>query len=171
MFRPSSFLIVTILLISFNRFVFANATLSATELPSFSFDFCKIDPAVTIHFKLLKRVAPFRGDVQIIANIQNLGTQTFVAGSYEASVFLYEDQQIVGSRVFKTLVPGQQVQLRFTREWDAANYVEGEFPPIYRAVIIYDPNICRDNNPYNDDCNATNNSAIKRGTEINALFY
>ncbi|WP_461044362.1 hypothetical protein [Spirosoma harenae] len=38
---------------------------------------------------------------------------------------------------------------------------ENEFPPNYRAVIVYEPDILTDNNKNNDDANTENNTLVK----------
>jgi hypothetical protein len=45
-----------------------------------------------------------------------------------------------------------------------------EFPPSYRLVIAYDPDISNDGNPANDDCNGRNNVQSVTSAQINSLF-
>lgn len=48
---------------------------------------------------------------------------------------------------------------------------EGEFPPNYRTIIVYDPDIRMDGNPNNDDYNVGNKDRSRSGTGINDLFH
>lgn len=71
---------------------------------------------------------------------------------------------------FQNLAPAQEVNLVYERNWDAASPAEGEFPPTYRLLIGYDPDILLDGNPNNDDCNSNNNQLERSGADVNALF-
>jgi len=127
------------------------------------------DPAAeTVEFQLLSRdsLREFQGRVQITGTVRNRGAAAFESGSNQQSVQLYENDRLVASRSFQTLASGVSVQVSFSRPWSAAM----EFPPTYRLVISYDPDIYLDGNPKNDDCGRQNNRIERSGIEMHGLF-
>lgn len=73
-------------------------------------------------------------------------------------------------REFTSLASGATTTVHFQRAWDASSPAEGEFPPTYKLVISYDPDIFIDGNPKNDDCTQRNNQLVRSGQAINELF-
>jgi hypothetical protein len=134
------------------------------------------DPAVTgLDFAIVSRTARFRGRVEITATVDNVGRATYSSRPNQQSVQLYEatpggPSRLVAQTAFVNLAPGEGVKVSYTRNWYAASPAEGEFPPTYRAIIAYDPDITMDGNPRNDDCVAANNRRERSGADINAMF-
>jgi len=142
---------------------------SLPPLPPISF--CRIDPAAqSLDFVLVRRTARFRGVVRITGVVKNLGRANFLSGPRQQSVHLYQDNRIVATRAFQTLGAGATLAVAFERAWDASSPAEGEFPPQYKLVLSYDPDIAIDGNINNDDCNSRNNLLTRSGSAINALF-
>ncbi|MCS7021256.1 MAG: hypothetical protein NZU63_05450 [Gemmataceae bacterium] len=78
--------------------------------------------------------------------------------------------RLVARLPFERLNQGQELRVRVIRTWDASSPAEGEFPPSYRLVIAYDPDIRLDGNPHNDDVDLHNNTLERSGDAINRLF-
>jgi len=136
-----------------------------TQLPPMAASRCPDPAADRIDARILLRKGLTRGQVEIVGVVRNLG------GAYESSpnqqeVLLYENAGIVARQAFQNLAPGGEVRVRITRDWLSST----EFPPDYRLVIQYGPDIRIDNNPKNDDCQPANNTRQLGGRAINALF-
>lgn len=134
------------------------------------------DPAVQrIDFVIVSKTSQFSGKVKIIGVVKNVGLEPYVSRPNQQAVYLYEvpmggKANLVATKKFQNLNPGQEVKVTYERNWNASSPAEGEFPPSYRIVIAYDPDITLDSNPKNDDCNTNNNQMERSGKEINALF-
>lgn len=134
------------------------------------------DPAVEkIDFTIVSRTGKFSGKVRITGVVKNVGLAPYISGPNQQAVHLYEfipggSARLVAKKNFQNLNPGQQVTVAYERNWDASSPSEGEFPPSYRVIIAYDPDIRLDSNPKNDDCNINNNQKERSGADINALF-
>lgn len=134
------------------------------------------DPAVQrIDFAIVSKTSQFSGKVRITGVVKNVGFEPYISGPNQQEVFLYEGPmggtpRLVARQKFQNLNPGQEVRVVYERNWDASSPAEGEFPPSYKVIITYDPDIRMDGNPKNDDCNMNNNQKERSGTEINALF-
>jgi hypothetical protein len=76
----------------------------------------------------------------------------------------------VATKQFVNLAPGATETVAYERAWNSSSPSEGEFPPSYRLLITYDPDIYMDGNPENDDCDLSNNQMDRSGTGINELF-
>ena len=132
---------------------------------------CPVDPAVvSLDFRIASRTSTYRGTVVITGVVRNLGSQAYITGAGQQAVYLYEDRRLVATRPFANLASGAAVSIAYARSWDASSPAEGEFPPTYKAVIGYDPDIYIDGNPQNDDCSQLNNQLSRSGSAINALF-
>jgi hypothetical protein len=131
---------------------------------------CPNPAAHRIDFRILNRTSQFRGQVQITGVVKNLGNAAYISNPNQQSIHLYEGSRLVTQKPFQNLTPGQEVTVTYTRSWDASSPSEGEFPPTYKLLIVYDPDIRLDGNPRNDDCNAANNQKQRSGADINALF-
>lgn len=133
------------------------------------------DPKVeSIQFEIVSRSGDFGGDVRITGTVRNAGS-FFDSNPKQQIVQLLEESPgarplIVARRTFVDLAEGESVTLWFQRGWDASSPGEGEFPPSYRVLISYDPDIFIDGNPANDDCHAENNELSRSGSEINDMF-
>lgn len=132
---------------------------------------CPVDPSATkIDFQILSTTSTYRGLVKIVGTIKNLGKEAFVSKSGQQIILLYEDSRIVARKPFINLASGATDMVIFQRNWDASSPAEGEFPPTYKVVISYDPDIFIDGNVKNDDCNQRNNEISRSGSGINDLF-
>lgn len=125
------------------------------------------DPAATeIQFRLIEKRTKFSGRVQITGVVKNRGTLAFESRPNQQAVHLYEGNRLVARQAFQNLAPGQEVRVSFTRNWSTST----EFPPVYKVMVIYDPDIRLDGNEKNDDSNLRNNQTSRPGEQINALF-
>ncbi len=79
----------------------------------------------------------------------------------------YLDAVLVTTYEFEDLKPGESIGAVYYREWTDATR---EFPPTYRAVIVYDADILLDGNPHNNDCNWNDNELEVSGSGANELF-
>jgi hypothetical protein len=132
-----------------------------------------IDPAATaINFSVVSCKTAFAGRVKIEGVIKNNGANGFLAAANQAVVILYETipggtTKAVASRVFTSLATQGEIKISFTREWNKAD----EFPPGYKVVIAYDPDIYTDSRNSNDDANTNNNVFQREGSEINKIKF
>lgn len=120
----------------------------------------------------------FVADATILGTITNI-QDDFVSGAGQQAILLYERSLGTPSgnpgnevaRVnFTTLGAGEALTISYTRTWNASSPAEGEFPPDYRIVISYDPDLLIDGNNDNDDDNSSNDELIRNGQGINQLF-
>lgn len=140
-----------------------------------------IDPAAfDVSFAVVRRDTQFRGRVRITGTVKNIGTAAFTCnpGTQQASAHLYElppgatsGGTLRAHTDFSSLAVNGTVTVTYERDWDSSSPSEGEFPPSYKLMIVYDPDIRLDGNPANDDCHMNNNDKSRSGTEINALFH
>lgn len=132
---------------------------------------CAIDPAVTaIDFSILRKTSTYRGYVRITGTVKNLGRNSFISRPGQQAIYLYEDSRIVARKEFVVMNSGAIETVSFERNWDASSPAEGEFPPKYKVMISYDPDIFIDGNDKNDDCTQKNNLLERSGRELNKLF-
>lgn len=136
-----------------------------------------IDPAAqSIAFRVLSKTSQFAGRVEISAVVKNVGTSTYQSRAGAQAAYLYEvplgsrSGRVVASRDFTQLASGQEVKLTYVRNWNSSSPGEGEFPPDYKLVIVYDPDIAIDGNRQNDDVNRNNNQTTKSGSAINQML-
>ncbi len=140
-----------------------------------------IDPAaVDIRFEIVRRDTQFRGRVRITGVVRNIGNAAFTSnpGTQQASAQLYEvpagatsGGTLRAHTNFNALAVGGTVTVSYERDWNSSSPAEGEFAPSYKLMIVYDPDIRLDGNPNNDDCNMSNNTRQRSGTEINAMLH
>ncbi len=131
---------------------------------------CPDPSARQIDFQIIQRISQFRGRVRILGAVRNVGRAAYESNPGQQTAYLYENSRLVAERRFQNLAPGQEVRVAFERNWNASSPAEGEFPPIYKLAIGYDPDISSDGNPKNDDCNLSNNKVERSSGPINALF-
>lgn len=132
---------------------------------------CGIDPAASrIDFEVLSRTTQFRGRVRVTATVKNVGHLDYVSRSGQQTALLYSDRTLVARRDFINLNRGQAFTFSYDRNWDSSSPSEGEFPPQYRLIVTYDPDIYIDGNSGNDDCSNANNDRIRSGADINGLL-
>lgn len=133
--------------------------------------------ATSIDFAI-DNVVNFVADATITGTITNI-EDDFVSGSGQQAILLYERSLGTppgnpGNEVarvnFTTLGAGETLTISYTRTWNASSPAEGEFPPDYRIVISYDPDLLIDGNEDNDDDNFANNELTRNGLGINQLF-
>jgi hypothetical protein len=110
-----------------------------------------------------------------VGTVKNVGGAPYVSGPNQQIAQLYEINpggrpRLVASRAFQNLAPNEAVTVTFERDWNSASPAEGEFPPTYRLLVTYDPDIRLDGNTKNDDCNSGNNVKDRAGSDINGLF-
>ena len=121
-----------------------------------------IDPAITeLSFSTIKRSS---GDIlRITVTLKNIGGANYQSNANQQNVQLFEEWTPDQPRQVKVF-PFQNLNagagLQFVYETPAPK-PGNEFPPNYRAVIVYEPDILSDANPKNDDANAANNSLVK----------
>ncbi|MGC4086786.1 MAG: hypothetical protein QM756_02595 [Polyangiaceae bacterium] len=132
------------------------------------------DPSAQVEFRVARRDSTFRGLIEIKASVKNVGLP-YVTGPNQQLLNLYEivpgsTPRLVASQPFANLASGEVASVSITRLWNSSSPAEGEFPPSYRAVISYDPDIAIDGNTRNDDCHPENNSIERSGTAINAML-
>ncbi len=132
-----------------------------------------------IEFKLMRRdpASQFRGRVRITGVIRNVGLVAYSSRPGQQVAYLYEQNpgegapRLVAERSFTNLATGREVRVSFERDWNGSSSLEGEFPPTYKLLIGYDPDIYQDSNPKNDDCNRTNNQRERSGSDINSTYF
>lgn len=132
------------------------------------------DPAFdSLRPRLVRRSTRYRsrGEIQIVGTIRNRGSAPFDTSAGQQEVQLWE--RTPGARPvmvkrdrFEDLAPGATHTIHYERKWDTSI----EFPPDYQLRIVYDPDILKDGNTKNDDCNNSNNKGELRGAQINAIF-
>ena len=132
-----------------------------------------IDPAASaIDYSIVARQTPTTGTVRIRATVKNVGNAPYVSRPEQQEAQLYAvfagggNPQLVARQRFQNLEPGSAISLTYDRFWSTSN----EFPPSYRLVIAYDPDIRNDGNLKNDDCRMSNNTLDRPGSDINVLF-
>ncbi len=138
---------------------------------------CPDPAAFEIRFEIVNRTSQFDGRVRITGIVKNVGSKAFKSGPHQAKAYLYQlppgaatGGTMVAQREFTNLAAGATFSLTYERNWRSSSPAEGEFPPSYRLLITYDPDIYMDNNKDNDDCNQGNNKKDRSGSEINDLF-
>ncbi len=133
--------------------------------------------ATSIDFSLANQ-DDFVADATILGTITNT-QDDFVSGSGQQAILLYErslgtptgNPGVEVARVnFTTLGAGETLTISYTRTWNASSPAEGEFPPDYRILISYDPDLLIDGNDDNDDDNVSNDELTRSGQGINQLF-
>jgi len=128
------------------------------------------DPAVQrIDFEVLRRTGAFTAQVRISGVVRNVGALGFRSRPDQQNIQLYENQRLVQTARFQDLAPGEEVRVEYVRDWYAASPGEGEFPPTYHVLIVYDPDIFLDSNAENDDADLNDNRRQREGSELNTL--
>lgn len=135
------------------------------------------DPAAhEIRFQIVKSYTQFKKRIRITGIVKNIGKKAFVSGPNQAAAQLYEiplgaaSGRMVAQRAFRNLAPGATISVPYERDWNSSSPSEGEFPPNYKLIITYDPDIYMDANKQNDDCGRNNNTKQRSGTDINAMI-
>lgn len=132
-----------------------------------------------IQFQLIRRdpASQFRGRVRMTGVVRNVGLVAYNSGLGQQVAYLYEQQlgvstpRLVAEQPFQNLAPGQEVRVSFERDWNGSSPAEGEFSPLYKLLIGYDPDIYKDGNTKNDDCNRINNQLERSGSDINSTYF
>jgi hypothetical protein len=133
------------------------------------------DLAASIDFSIAYRTSRTSGRVNIVGKVKNVGGVAYESGPNQQTALLYEivpggQPRLVASQALQNLAPGEEITVRFGRTWNASSPAEGEFPPSYRLVLSFDPDIRIDGNPKNDDCNRSNDVRERSGAEINTML-
>ena len=130
-----------------------------------------IDPATeSINFQIIRRDTQFKGKVRITGVMKNIGTLPYQSNPNQQALLLYENNKLVKRTSFQNLSPGSAMTIAYDRDWNSSSPAEGEFPPEYKLLITYDPDIRLDGNPRNDDCRNSNNQKVASGQSINQLL-
>lgn len=121
-----------------------------------------IDPAIDeIRFSHLKLNT---GDkIRVTVTVKNLGLMNYESGSNQQNVQLWEEYSSTNRKMVK-LYPFQNLNANasFSFFYERPAFKPSdEFPPHYKAIIVYEPDILSDNNTKNDDFKASNNSMTK----------
>jgi len=132
---------------------------------------CDYDLAANIKCELISKRDNFNGRIKITGIVKNVGKKVWRCSASQARTLLEEKASGARSRVIKSealtrLNPNQTITLEYSLDWYTAN----EFPPDYTIRIDLDPDILKDQNPENDDCNSENNHKELKATTINNLF-
>lgn len=133
------------------------------------------DLAASVDFSIGFKTSAFAGRVNIVGKVKNVGGVAYESRPNQQTALLYEivpgkQPRLVARQAFQNLAPGAEITVRFGRAWNASSPAEGEFPPSYRLVISFDPDIRTDGNPKNDDCNPANDVRERSGADINAML-
>ncbi|MCA9170886.1 MAG: hypothetical protein KDB23_24595 [Planctomycetales bacterium] len=128
-----------------------------------------------IEANIVRSISPFVAEIEVVGYVRNVGTLNYESSTTQQVARLYEINpggapRLVASQPFANLAPGQEVAVRYTRNWDRSSPAEGEFPPSYRLAIEFDPDIAFDGNPLNDDRVQPNNATELAGSLINGLW-
>ncbi|MBE8991993.1 choice-of-anchor D domain-containing protein [Nostoc sp. LEGE 12450] len=121
--------------------------------------------AHALDFKLISQESQFKGQVEIIGIVKNIGRGAFESRSGQQEALLYEVRPgakplIVQRSRFQNLAAGQELKLSYKREWNISSPAEGEFPPSYELRIA----------PNSNDSNLNNNIKTINGSYIRSLF-
>jgi hypothetical protein len=138
---------------------------------------CPDPAAYDIRFQIVQRKDKFNGRVRITGIIKNIGRKAFKPVHNQAKAYLYEmppgastGGKILAQKVIGDLTAGETLSLNYERNWTTTPTSGGEFPPIYRLQILYDPDVSKNTNTANDDCSQKNNKKVRNGSEINNMF-
>lgn len=129
-----------------------------------------IDPAaVVLKVEGGRKVTDFEAVIAIVGIVRNIGKEDFKSGKGQQAAYLYEENpgakpRLVARREFQELKSGAYFTVRYERKWSTSM----EFPPNYRLVLSYDPDIFIDANKNNDDINTKNNQKTLTGTAVTA---
>ncbi len=121
----------------------------------------------SIDFLLVDKYTSSTGRIQVWGVVKNKGLARYESDPGQQRIHLYEDGVLVSTYDFEDLAPGDSIGVIYYREWTDATR---EFPPTYRAEIVYDPDILIDGNPANNDCSFDDNVLTRSGAGANALF-
>lgn len=115
----------------------------------------------------------FTGMATITGTITNIGDADFDSSTGQQVIRIYQRNlgaaapgSMVGITNFTTLNVRETITVVYSRPWNSSSPAEGEFPPDYRIIIEYDPDIFIDGN----DIDLTNNELTVSGSTINDLF-
>lgn len=138
---------------------------------------CPDPAAYDIRFQIVQRRDKFNGRVRITGIIKNIGRKVFKPIHNQAKAYLYEmppgastGGNILAQKVIGDLTAGETLSLNCERNWTSNSTSGGEFPPIYRLQILYDPDVYKNTTMGNDDCSQKNNTKVGNGSEINDMF-
>jgi hypothetical protein len=132
---------------------------------------CPDPAAVLFRPSLVRRDSDFAGTVRLQGALRNEG-DPFQSRAGQQSLQIIEvppgggGGRVLQNVPFGSLQSGQTVAISTNLQWSLTN----EFPPSYRLVIAYDPDVANDGNPANDDCNARNNVQSISSAQISSLF-
>jgi hypothetical protein len=133
-----------------------------------------VDPAVTaVDYALVAKKSATTGTVRIRGTVKNIGNAPYTSRADQQVAQLYEvplgggAPKLLATRAFQNLAAGESFSFSVDKEWSSTT----EFPPSYKVVIVYDPDIRNDGNLKNDDCRMGNNVVQRSGYDLNALFH
>jgi hypothetical protein len=128
--------------------------------------------AEKIDFFIERKKDQFNGTIRVEGTVRNVGRRTYTSGTGQQVAVLYEmiaggATRAVGSVSFRNVAPNAMIKVYYTRTWRTSD----EFPPTYKLVIGFDPDLYIDGNVDNDDSNAANNEVSRSGADVNALNW
>ncbi|MHA7058627.1 hypothetical protein ACWGOQ_0015490 [Aquimarina sp. M1] len=119
----------------------------------------------------------FTGTATITGTVTNTGESDFNSSTGQQAILLYQRNlgapapgDLVGTVNFTDLAVGETLTVSYMRPWNSSSPAEGEFPPDYRIVLSYDPDIFIDGNDHNNDEDLSNNDLTVSGSGINDIF-
>ncbi|MDH7448445.1 hypothetical protein [Aquimarina sp. 2201CG14-23] len=132
--------------------------------------------ATSITFTIVKD-DDFTGTATITGTITNIGDSNFNSSTGQQAIRLYQRSlgaaapgSLVGTVNFTNLNAGETLTVSYSRPWNSSSPAEGEFPPDFRIILDYDPDIFIDGNDNNNDEDLLNNDLTVSGSGINDLF-
>jgi len=125
------------------------------------------NPAVLGIQTMVISQGPSGARVRLMATVKNLGGQ-WSSQAGQQSLTLTKGREVLARTDFPSLRPGETRTISWVET--TGRYGYGEFPPVFRARISYDPDIYLDRNERNDDCRRTDNVQELSGTVITALL-
>jgi len=99
-------------------------------------------------------------------DIKNIGTAPYRSGQRQQIVKMFQGKTYYWGLDFGNLNRGGV----FHFSQSVTNVPGGEFVTPYSLSIVYDPDILRDGNPNNDDCNLHNNSRVLNERQVQAAL-
>lgn len=133
---------------------------------------CPDPAAYAVRFRIIEKLTNWAAKVRITGVVKNVGTKAFSGGG--GTAYLYEidgrDTYLRNEKKFSYLGIGEQFSLYYERDWNISSPMEGEFPPEYKLLILYDAGILEDGNTNNDDCNMKNNKKVRSGKRIRSIW-
>lgn len=110
---------------------------------------------------------------RLVATVENRGGGDYRSSAGQQVVELHQVSNTGASRrirdwAFGSIASGAE---GFDATYDVLHWrTDQKFPPAYRFMIVFDPDILIDGNTANDDCTVKNNFTTITGAEINSII-